>query len=592
VESGYKMCVTHRNQANARVKKARMSTVDERRSAQVSSSSTAEQSHSQTRRERQEHTETKIDRVIHHNADGTSVTTETVVATTNASEVITSFQTTIKAIHTTAVSTYHARLSSKYATVGADHDRVRYLTELLQKHPSPFHAETMYASLQSMTMWELAEKEEAFILRALMDKDARTLDQVLANLPQTSALAELLTTVKRDVDVYLPYQVYRDALKSEAVEKAVHDEGRRVYQERLRKHLEDPVVQAREELRQLRYRSGMIDFGDRFINEHEFEDLEAQEKLQRKLASKCVADQLGFKNWNSERCLRFDSIKDEHQEKRMEESVSIYDQFNDFGDDLDRVMQQIWEEVLKPRVCEHYLILQLLVGKPMPPPITIYPESVEHTTHRRVKATSFFFSNYYKYWNTNEEDEVAHFTLCMPGSFQIQGICVQMSLLHNGWNGPFQEMLKTEVDRYQADPAWAKVTPENLILRHLAQGVCVCVCVCAFERHPPTMKDTHTHTHTYTHTYTATPDVTKSIDRLLTGCYADDGKTQQQMLAMVDSVYVNHDPGVASPLECLQFSRLTSYLPASYKQRLNQTQAVAMPPGLVNRIQNRGAHVI
>ncbi len=522
-------------------------------------SQTVEQSQIFSQRQRQEVTETKIDRVIHHNADGTSITKETVMATTKAEEVITTIQTTIRVIHMTAVTAYRSQLSTKYAKDCLFmHDRVQYLTKLLQSEQSPFANEKLYTSIQSMTLWDLVEREGEFLLLALMNKDARTMDEVLANIPTTSALAEMIRTVKRDVDIYLPYQVFRDAMSSEDVEEEVRNEGRRVFAARLGKHLDDPKVRFRENVRAERRRRGIFDFGDRFVNMHEIEDLEAQEKLQRKLASKCVADQLGMKGWTADRSLKFDTVKQEHEEQRMESSVSIYDQFNDCCIDdynsIDRTMFEIWEQVLKPRVLEHYLIMQLMMGAPLPPDISIHPESVEHTTHRQVKGTSFFFANYYKYWNSSEPDEVAHFTVFMPRSWRIGDVCVQMAVLHKGWSGPFQQMVTHEASRYQADPGWAKVTPENLILRHLAQ---------------------------------ASPGVTESIDKLLAGRYADDGKTQQQLLDMVGKVYVDHDPKVASPSECLHFSHLAGLLPTSYKLRLDKEKRLDLSQDMLSLQQMR-----
>ena len=498
----------------------------------------------------------KTDRIIHQNSDGTSVIKETVVAVTKAEEVMCSMQTTVTAIHASAVSSYQTQLTNNQTTSALSlHDRVQYVEGRLKDTDSPFSDQTLWESLQAMSLQQCMEKEEGFLVHSL-SSDPKSLAEVLTHLPPTSALAEMVRKVQEDVEVYIPYQVYSEAMNSPLVEEAVLRKGRSLHEGRLRHHLEDPVVQKREKQRLKRlHRDRVVDFGDRYMGV-DFGDMDLQETHRRELASAKVATQLGLLDWRADRDLRFREDADESKEARMNTAVVLYDQFQDCLDS-GRVMAEAWLEAWKPKICEHYLILQLLMGKAPPPEILVQSEVMEVIPCKELVESSFFQLDYAFHQSRLHTENVGDFSVLIPGTRRISSVVVEMSLLSRDWTPIFQRVVHSEVQRYKNDPAWAIMTPENLILRHLSR---------------------------------ASQGTTESLDKLLAGRYADDGKTQAQLLEMVERVYVNHDPLVANQTENVHFARLSNLLPAGYRRQLDQgaqSQQKRLPPDLIKLMEAR-----
>ena len=545
----YVFCEEHRKIGRKRTQNHRLKLKGVSETTTSASNISNEFSQTFSQHQRSEVTDSKTDRVIHKNLDGTSITKETVTAVTKAEEVICSMTNAVKEIHSSSVQFYQKSITEKYKHALSNHDRIKYVTSKLKAIDSPFdyRQETLFYSLQSMTLPELLEQEEQFLRRALAG--VSTLQDVLPLVPIHSALHEMIVHVKKDYDLYMPYTEYSVVSTSDEVEEQVFRKGRLLQQERIREHFDNPEVHATELKRHfLLADHSVIWFGERRMPtlQQMFTDMKKQEDTREEISTKHVQSLLEDPSWHPTQTIS------PSEEPRMKTALELYDHMNE-AIYTNCVFEQgsAWD-AWKSKICEHYLLLKLLIGD-TPEDVNLSPQSIRRGVSHRELMDSSFFELDFAFYNCRRTEDVGELSVIMEDSREITGVCIEMPLLLQKLQPVCDALVATEIRRFQHDPAWALVTPDNLIKRHLGS---------------------------------ADSNITESIDKLLSGTYPEDGMTQQRLLDMVETVYMNHGQD-GNPYTNAHYSRLADMLPAHYKQLLDNNKSQNLPHDMLQLMNSR-----
>jgi hypothetical protein len=545
----YVFCEEHRKIGRKRTQNHRLKLKGVSETTTSASNISNEFSQTFSQHQRSEVTESKTDRIIHRNLDGTSITKETVTAVTKAEEVICSMTNTVKEIHSSSVQFYQQSITEKYKNALSNHDRIKYVTSKLKATDSPFdyRQETLFDSLQSMTLPELLEQEEQFLRRAL--ESVSTLQDVLPLVPIHSALREMIVHVQKDYDLYMPYTEYSNVSTSDEVEEQVFRKGRLLQQERIREHFDNPEVHATELKRHFLFVDhSMIWFGERRMPtlQQMYTDMKKQEDTREEISTKHVQSLLDDPSWRPTQTIS------PSEEPRMKTALDLYDHMND-AIYTNCVFEQgsAWD-AWKSKICEHYLLLKLLIGD-TPEDVKMFPQSIRRGVSHRELMDSSFFELDFAFYNGRRTEDVGELSITMENSREITGVCIEMPLLLQKLQPVCDALVAAEIRRFKQDPAWSLVTPDNLIKRHLGS---------------------------------ADSNITESIDKLLSGTYPEDGMTQKRLLDMVETVYMNHGQD-GNPYNNAHYSRLADMLPASHKQRLDNNKSQNLPREMLQLMNSR-----
>lgn len=545
----YVFCEEHRKIGRKRTQNHRLKLKGVSETTTSAGSISNEFSQTFSQHQRSEVTESKTDRIIHRNLDGTSITKETVTAITKAEEVICSMTNTVKEIHSSSVQFYQQSITEKYKHALSNHDRIKYVTSKLKATDSPFdyRQETLFDSLQSMTLPELLEQEEQFLRRAL--EGVSTLQEVTTLVPIHSALREMIVHVQKDYDLYMPYTEYSNVSTSDEVEEQVFLKGRLLQQERIREHFDNPEVHSTELKRHFLFVDhSMIWFGDRRMPtlQQMYTDMKKQEDTREEISTKHVQTLLDDPSWRPTKTIA------SSEEPRMKRALDLYDHMNE-AIYAKCVFEQgsAWD-AWKSKICEHYLLLKLLIGD-TPEDVKMFPQSIRKGITCRELMDSSFFDLDFAFYNGRRTEDVGEISITMEDSREITGVCIEMPLLLQKLQPVCDALVATEIRRFKQDPAWALVTPDNLIKRHLGS---------------------------------ADSNITESIDKLLSGTYPEDGMTQKRLLDMVETVYMNHGQD-GNPYNNSHYSRLADMLPASHKQRLDNSKSQNLPHEMLQLMNSR-----
>jgi len=540
----YVLCEEHRKMVRERTKK-RLRLKDA--NVPTTCSSTTEFNISQTfsKHQRREVTQTLTSRTILKNADGTTTTKEFVRTTTKAEEVISSMTNAVKEIHSSSVQCYQQAIKNKYKCGLSNYDRVKQVVSKLNVTRSPFRQEeTLFESLRRMTLPEMVEQEETFLRQAFKSLPQFTrIEKVLPHISQYSALHEMITNVQNDYDVYMPYKEYFNFSTSDAVEKKVQDEVRLDQQKRICEYFDDPDVREKELKRQRLFVDKFILWGgERRLPTWKdmYTDMNKQEFLRNKISTDHVRNLLEKpKNW----ILKTDFSTS--KEARMTISLQLYDDMND-AIHTNNVFSQggAWDD-WKSKICEHYLLLKLLIGN-VPAEVKINPKGIRKNVPFRHLLDGSFFDLDYAFFNGRRTEDIGELSIIMENSCEILNVCIEMTLLDQKIQPICEALTTSEILRFKNDPVWALVTPDNLIKRHLSS---------------------------------ADSNITESIDKLLNGNYPGDGLTQKRLLDMVETAYMNYGQD-GNPYNDVYYQRLANMLPATYKQRLDNNKSQRLPPDL------------